>query len=254
MTALRDRLAADLATKVERHGVVIWDDPEGAYAGVVDEVAPDGAMVQRFDGSWFDLRHRLEKSLAGQEPPAVIAYVPTKPSDPDPLEELRAVGTRFRITLPTLVKNALEGQLTEHRITQIAQQCSTISEVEAALDGGDTSLDARLISIIGETSTSTIATALIAGTHETELAERDLTDVSRQMLAEAIGGTYDALEGDELRHAAFRHVVLIRLTDVAGELPDDLSSSAAPTTSAQREPHRTTPNSAGAARRLHRAR
>ena len=235
MTALRERLAAELATKVERHGVVIWDDPEGSYAGVVDEVVPKDATLEKFDGSWLDLRHRLEKLLAGQEPPAVVAYVPTKLSDPDPLEELRAVGTRFRIVLSTLVRTTLGGQLSEQRITQIGQQCSTIGEAEAALGGGDTDLDARLISIIGETSTSLIVTAVIAGTHEAEITDRKLTDATRQTLSDAIGGIYDGLEGPALRHAAFRQIVLTLVAEVAGVLPDDLSSSVASTTAAQRK-------------------
>jgi hypothetical protein len=233
--ALRERLAEELAAKVERHGVVVWDDPEGAYVSVVDDVAPAGVTIHRFDGSWLELRHRLEKLLAGQEPPTVVTYVPSKPSDPDPLEELRAVGGRFRLTLPTLVKNALGGQLTEQRITQIGQQCSTITEAEAALDGGDTSVDARLISVIGETSTSAIATALIAGSHETELAERDLTNVVQGALAEAVGGDLGTVEDERLHLAAFCQVVLARLADVAGDLPEELAALLAPTTPAQRK-------------------
>lgn len=235
MTALRERLAVELATKVEQHGVVIWDDPEGSYAGIVDEVVPKDATLHKFDGSWLDLRHRLEKLLAGQEPPAVVAYLPTKPSDPDPLEELRAVGTRFRVVLLTLLRNTHGGQLSEQRITQIGRQCSTIHEAEVALDGVDTGLDARLISIIGETSTSMIVTAVIAGNHQTEITERNLTDATRQMLSESIGGVYDGFDGSDLRHAAFRQIVLTLIHEVAGALPDDLSSSAASTTAAQRK-------------------
>ena len=73
---------------------------------------------------------------AGQAPPTLVAYVSSRPPDPDPLEELRNVGARFRVTLPTLLKNALAGRITEQRITQIGEQCSTIGEAEAAVDGG----------------------------------------------------------------------------------------------------------------------
>jgi hypothetical protein len=233
VSTLRERLAEELATKVERHGVVVWDDPEAAYSTVVDDVAPTGVTIHRFDGSWFDLRYRLEDSLAGQEPPTVVAYVPTKPSDPDPLEELRAFGARFRLTLPTLVKNALGGQLTEQRITQIGQQCSTIAEVEAALDAGDAGLDARLISVVGETSTAAIAAALIAGAHEAELAERNLADVVRRTLEDSIGGDFTGLGDEAFRHAAFRQVVLNGIADVVGQLPDELAASLSPSTPAQ---------------------
>ncbi len=233
MTALREWLAAELAAKVERHGVVVWDDPEGSYAAVVDDVAPAGVSVHRFEGSWFDLRRRLERSLTGQDAPALVAYLPTKPSDPDPLEELRAVGARFRITLPTLLKSALAGQLTEQRIAQVGEQCSTITEAEAALDGGDAGVDARLISTIGETSTTAIVTALIAGSHTVQLAERDLGGVAQQMLAGAIGGEFVGLDGDDLRHAAFRQVALTCLARSVGDLPPELAGSFNEPTSAQ---------------------
>ena len=53
MTAVRDHLAGELANKLQRHGVVIWDDREKSYGSVVGEIAPDGTTVAKFDGSWF---------------------------------------------------------------------------------------------------------------------------------------------------------------------------------------------------------
>jgi len=233
VSPLRERLAVELATKVERHGVVIWDDPDGSYAGVVGEVVPEGAVLQKFDGSWFDLRFRLEKLLVGQSPPAVVTYVDSRPSDPDPLEELRAVGTRFRIALSTLVRATMGGQLSENRLVQIGRQCTTIGEAEAAIGSGESGLDARLVTIIGESSAPLVAAALVAGTHESDLAVPDLVDAAQRTLADAIGGAYDGLEGLALRHAAFRHVVLSLVADAIGALPDELSAST--TTATQRK-------------------
>ena len=220
--------------KVERHGVVVWDDPEGAYASVADDVSPDGVVFHRFDGSWFDLRKRLEKSLAGQDPPSVVAYVPASPADPDPLEELRAIGSQFRRTMPTLVKSALAGQLTEARLSQIGEQCATITEAEAALDGGDTSVDARLITLIDDTSAIGIVAALLSGAHDEDLVDRDLVDVARSTIAASVGGDYADLAGPALRLAAFRQCVLATLFG-AIELPDELASSFASTSAAQRK-------------------
>lgn len=235
MSALRERLAEELATKVERHGVVVWDDPEAAYSSVADEVAPPGTSLHKFDGSWFELRHCLEKSLAGHEIPNVVAYVPSRSPDPDPLEELRAIGTRFRVTLPTLIKQTLEGQLSQQRIVEIGQQCSTITEAEAALEAGDVAVDARLISIVGESDTAAIAAEVIGGSHESELAQRDLTKVVQSMLADAVGGDFVGLIGPNLRRSAFRQVVLAQLVKTIGELPGELVSSLAPATPHQRK-------------------
>lgn len=234
MTPIRQLLANELAAKMERHGVVIWDDPESAYEAVVDEVIPPGANVQTYDGSWFDLRHRLEKHLSGKEQPALIVYVPVSPSDPDPLEELRAIGSRFRITLPRLLKTALDGQITEQRLHQLGQQCSKIGEAEAALEVGEPGLDARLISVVGDSSTVAIATAAIAGVCDVQIAEKNLGDAVQASLAVAVGGAYEGLEGDELRGAAFRQIVLTILAEQLGELPDDLALTAEKSTAAQR--------------------
>jgi len=73
LTALQERLAEELAKKVERHGVVVWDDPEAAFSTVVDKVTPAGVTLHRFDGSWFDLRHRLEKSPSAAISTGLIA-------------------------------------------------------------------------------------------------------------------------------------------------------------------------------------
>ena len=45
--------------------------------------------------------------------PSLLVYVSSDAPDPDPLEELRAVGAPFRSRLPTVIRNALKGQLTE---------------------------------------------------------------------------------------------------------------------------------------------
>jgi len=233
MNAVREQLSRDLAQKAERHGVVIWDDPEGAYTDVVAEVAPPGATLRMFDGSWFSLRKTIESLLAGTKTPSLLVYIPVNAPDPDPLEELRAIGSRYRITLPTLLKGALAGQATEQRITQIGKQCTTLREAEAALEGQDDSIDARLISIIGDASTGVIAVRLLCGTHADELKERGLDDVVRQTMSESFGGDFGDLTGDELRTAAFRQVVLAVIGSATGGVAPALAASYQTPTAAQ---------------------
>lgn len=235
MTALRDHLASELAAKIERHGVVIWDDPDGAYAAVAAEMVPAEAGLHVFDGSWYDLRNQLEHQLAGQEPPTMVAYIAVKPPDPDPLEELRAVGAKWTIKLPTLIKQALAGQITEQRAAELGQQCFTLAEVEAALAGGDSSLDARLVSLIGETSTVAVAATILSGTNDQEIANRGLEEVVRSALEVSLGGRYGTLTGTELRRAVFRQVVLAHVFDACGSVPEPLEPSLGATTAAHRK-------------------
>lgn len=235
MTPLRKHLAKELAGKVERHGVVVWDDPDGAYSAVAAEVVPPGAALHVFDGSWYDLRHRLERQLAGQAPPTMVVYIPAKPPEPDPLEELRAVAARWTIKLPTLVRQALAGEMTEQRAAQLGQQCSTLGEVEASLAGGDASLDARLVSLIGDASTVTVAAAILGGAKDADIADRGLDQVVRSTLEASTGGRYETLTGTALRRAASRQMVLAHLFEACGSVPEALEPSFAPTTAAHRK-------------------
>lgn len=234
MTILREHLAKELAAKVERHGIVVWEDAEAAYQTVAADVVPDGVALYSFDGSWFDLRQSVEGHLAGTEPPTLVVYVPSRAVQPDPLEELRAVGISWTIKLPTLIKQALAGKVTEQRASQLGLQCNTADEVEAALAGGDASLDARLIALTGDASAVGVTAALVSGALDSHIAEHGLGDVARTTLSASTGGAYTGLTGEALRRAVFRQMVLAWLLEVRGSLPEELEDSATPTSAAQR--------------------
>lgn len=232
---LRDHLADELATKLQRHGVVIWDDREQSYGSVVDDIAPDGTAVSRFDGSWFALRRDIEAQLAGSTPPNLLVYVSAPAPDPDPLEELRAVGASYRSLLPTVIRSSLRGQLTDRRLEELGKQCQTLAEVEAALDAGGSEADARLMTLVGESSTSAIARALLSGAYDEQLAEPSLLDTSRAFFAQATGSTSNAANAAALRTEVFRHFVLTAVHGATGSLPDEIAGSFTPPTAPQRK-------------------
>ena len=149
MSEVRDHIRKELAGKLQRYGVVIWDDREASYATVVDDVSPADTTIARFDRSWFELRREIESHLAGETPPSLLVYVTAPAPDPDPLEELRAIGSGYRSLLPTVLRSALQGRLTDRRIDELGKQCSTLLEVEAALDAGASETDARLMALVG---------------------------------------------------------------------------------------------------------
>ncbi len=235
MTRVRDHLADLVIRKVERYGVVIWDDPKAAYREVVEIIKPRGATLCVFDGSWYALRHQVEPLLSESKPPSLLVYLPaSRPPAPDPLEELRVIGTSYRIRLPTLLKQALKGQLTEKRIAQIGKQCSTLPQAEAALEGSASEVDARLLSITKETSPPAVAAVLIAGIYQAEITDLTLDQAVRNTLTESLGGDYGTREGDRLREAAFRHLTLTSIRHHLGKLPNELANAVAPSTASQR--------------------
>lgn len=228
MSRLREKLAADLAQKVERYGVVVWNDSDGAYRDVAETMVPSDTSFARFDGSWLALRREVEHLLVGTEPPRLVVYVPAEAADPDPLAELRALAADFRIRLRTLVKGALTGELTEQRIDQLAAQCTTLTEVDAALAGGDSTVDARLITLCGDASTVGIAANLLTARHDDELTSRDLWGAAASALGDIAGADLDGLQGDALRASAFRLLVGALVAETVEELPEELSSLSPP--------------------------
>ena len=235
MTAPRDHLAGELAGKLQRHGVVIWDDREQSYSSIVGEIVPEGTSVAKFDGSWFALRRDIEAQLAGTTPPSLLVYVSTSAPDPDPLQELRAIGALYRTLLPTVIRASLRGQFTDRRLEELGKQCQTLAEVEAALDAGASEADARLMALVNESGTSAIARALLSGSHDEQLSDPSLRDVARTFFAQATGAAANAADGMALRSEIFRHFVLTAIQDATGALPDELTGSFAPPTAPQRK-------------------
>ena len=223
MSALREQLRTELAETVMRNGLVLWDDPDKVYATVVTDVIPPEATLYSFTGSWFDLRHQIEKHMTGRTAPSVVVYLPAARPKVDPLAELRAIGTKFNRRLPTLIKRALTGQVTDDRLHTLGQQCSTIDEAEAALASGEAAIDARLITLTGATTISAIAARLLAGiAADTALADTGLEGTVREMLAETFGGDYEDVAAGDLPVAVFRQIVLGQLDNALTALPDDL--------------------------------
>ena len=237
VTAPRDHLAGELARKLQRHGVVIWDDREQSYGSVVAEIVPEGTAVAKFDGSWFALRREVEGQLAGTTPPNLLIYVSAPAPDPDPLEELRAIGapSPHRSLLPTVIRSSLRGQLTDRRLEELGKQCRTLAEVEAAIDAGASEADARLMTLVGESGTSAIARALLSGSYDEHLSDPSLLDAARAFFAQATGAASTAPDAAALRSEVFRHFVLTAVHDATGALPDELIGSFASPTVPQRK-------------------
>lgn len=222
MTVLREHLASELTSKLQRHGVVIWDDREQSYGSVVGEIVPDGTAVARFDGSWFALRRELEAQLAGATPPNLLVYVSAPAPDPDPLEELRAVGASYRSLLPTVIRVALRGQLTDRRLEELGKQCQTLTEVEAVLGAGVSEADARLMALVNESNTAAIARSLLSGSYDEQLTDPSLLDAARTCFAESLGAASTATEPVALRSDVYRHLVTTIVEGATGSLPDEL--------------------------------
>jgi hypothetical protein len=231
-TDLRQHLARLVAKKVDTHGVVVWEDPAGEYAGVAEAVCPSGAAFARWERSWYRLRSQLEGQVAGSEPGRLLVYQPVATPDNDPLAEIRAAGTAWRHPLSRLTRSALAGSLTPDRISELARQSRTFIELEAALAGGS-DLGVRLPAALGSADTIEVALRILADETRAILDAEDLWGEAGGLLARAFGvpATDD---GASLLEPAFRHLVLAELIMATGEAPAGLERAVAPSSAEQR--------------------
>jgi hypothetical protein len=232
-TRLREHLAAELARKVDRHGLVVWQDEAREYADVAEAVNPPNAVFQAWDGSWYELRHRVESILAGEQPPRLVIYAPVSAPGSDPLAEIRQAGTQFTLRLATLVRHALRGELSDARLSEISRQAATITEAEAVVEDGDRS-DVRLVSVLGATGAVPMALAVVTGEKANAVSDAGAWKEVAAMLGQTLGGEATG-EGDELRRAAVRQLILTELADRLGDLPPALAPAwEAPSTKQRR--------------------
>jgi hypothetical protein len=216
VSRLREHLTDQLAKKVQAHGLVVWEDGDGEYRDVAAAVVPDGVRFEPFEGSWYELRRRIEDALAGEQPSPLVLYGPAPPPD-DPLAEPRAAGVQFTRKLATLVRQAMAGQLTESRANEIARKARTLPEAEAAIAGND-GADVRLISLLHTSDGVRMLTTVLGGEADAAIDAAAAWPTIIELCHDSVGASV-AGAGDELRDALFRHLLLC---DIAGGLSDDL--------------------------------
>ncbi|MGQ0678939.1 MAG: PglZ domain-containing protein [Actinomycetota bacterium] len=212
-TDLRSFLAARLKEKCVRHHLVVWDDPAGQYADVAEQVAPQGWGFERYAGSWWELRRRVEPGFSAVTPPRLVIYLPTAPPAADPLEELRQSSGGFKRLLPKLIKDALEGELSAARINELAKKCSTLTAAQEALTGSN-ELDPLLVLTLGVHDPGAALAAALDG-------RSDLSEPVRQALALLVLdhlGLAD-LEGDgaAISGQIVRHLLVGTLAGLLGD-------------------------------------
>ena len=78
----------NLVTKqIQDHGIVVWYDPEQVYTDLVSRLELPKTTILKFDGSFFELRYRMEPLLEFVDekenlctdtgiPPRLLVYVP----------------------------------------------------------------------------------------------------------------------------------------------------------------------------------
>ncbi len=221
MNGMRAYLTEQLSAKVSRHGVVVWEDPRGEYREFVESVIPEDVALHKFEGSWYELRRRLEPDFAGLEPRLVV-YVNAEAPDEDPLEELRATGTEYRLRLATLLRRTMSEDLTSTKIDEIARAATTLADAEALVAGGASGGPARLVKALRVAEPTEIALTLVMSGSKVLATHPELQEDVASFLRSHLGIETTA-SPEALADSVARHLVLVELADLTGALPETLA-------------------------------
>jgi len=71
-----DYLRRLVKKQVDDHGIVVWYDPEGHCQEFVKSWTCPALPLEKYDGCFFALRHRIDPFLSRCDTPRLIVYVP----------------------------------------------------------------------------------------------------------------------------------------------------------------------------------
>jgi len=200
--------------QVDDKGIVVWYDPEGHCQEFIKSLDLPGTPLEKYDGSFFALRHRIDPCLSRCDPPRLIVYVPMDRSQThNALVEAEAAGVvifpgaqpRQRNTrLSVIAKAELRGKIGDQELTQIEKQIDagklSLADLDRMADGGPGSSRGLLSVIFGTSSPHDVA----------------LRFLSSDQYDEGI------VKKDALLELAALHQSELELAGQAGENPKDL--------------------------------
>ncbi|MCY3861722.1 MAG: PglZ domain-containing protein [bacterium] len=196
-------------------------------------MALEGVRFEVFDGSWYELRQRIEGAVAAERPPEMVVYTPAAPEE-DQLAEVRAASVNFTRRLSTLVKQALDGRLPPARIAQIANDARTFAEAEVAAEGVG-QLDVRLAGALGSHDPIAMLVHVLSGSVDERLTKAEAWDAVASLAMDSVGADISG-SGDEVRLELFQHLLLTEVACAAeGAIPDLLEASKKAVSAAQQQ-------------------
>jgi hypothetical protein len=202
-----DELARRLRRAVDERGVVLWFDPDHAYAGVLEALRTHSALaditVLAHDGSHLALRSAAEPHLnVGFEgdggSPRLVCYVPlSKASTGGALVEIEALGAiaepgahhDLNTRLAVVARAALRTMLTPAQLDDVGRQAEKGTFTLADLEKLAASSGAGALDLIFETSNpiDLVLRFLADPTVDAALIEKEALPSLVATLAEAFG-------------------------------------------------------------------
>ena len=243
----------ELKRQAAEHGIVVWFDPQAEYAALVETMSIPDVAVERFAGSYLELRRRLETYVTPiatdgswrERPDQVVVCVTASESDTnDALVDFTATGYvvapgmspwQRNTSLHVVARQALKGVLAPGEIDEIVSQ---IRDGELGLADVDQLADQRTISdfpkialVFETTDPEHVALQILTDRDlDDEVSERKVLPELRILFERAFD--FDAADGPDLntlRQGLARNALLTEFVAGLGEFtPKSLQSLRVP--------------------------
>jgi hypothetical protein len=236
-------LVERIREQADQNGLVVWYDPEGRYREVVDEWREDDLPLERYTGSIFELRHRVEPKMAGLQPPRLVVYVPLeRAATGDGLIELEAAGVVVAPGQQPATRNTRLGVVARTAFAGLGWAPDKVASLVREIDAGKLTLaeldrlaeqDGAALGVLAaifETGNAEEVVLRFLGlsTHDGAIEAKAVLESLRGMV-EAVAGV-GPLAGEspaELRSAAAAQVLLSEAAERLGaDFPPRLEGAA----------------------------
>lgn len=240
-TAVTDYLFQLIAKQVEARGLVVWYDPELAFASVASELKIPRTTVVHYGGSFFRLRREIDDLMNDSQPPRLVVYVPHERGRAhDALVELEAAGVVMQpgqqppscnTRLAVVARNALRPLLGDDQVGEIEKQVEasklSLADLNVLADKGKGLSTGILTLIFGSANAQEVALAFLRGDdHDADIEQKSAQKDLRHLLQPGFDFESDSSPTlARMRDQLARHVLLTDLGAALGEqLPRALSS------------------------------
>jgi hypothetical protein len=186
-----------IAKQVDDKGLVVWYDPEQAYATVAADLCLPNATVARYDGSFFKLRKEIDHLLNEGQPPRLVLYVPLERTEThSALIELDCAGVIMQprqqppacnTRLSVVARNALKPILGEDQVAEIERQVEagklSLADLNSLAEQGIDISTGVLKLIFGTANPQEVALSFLHDDHQDEeVAKKEAGKELRHML------------------------------------------------------------------------
>jgi len=233
-------LKALVARQVDDNGLVVWYDPERAYAAATERLDLRDTTVARYAGSFFRLRHQIDHLLDGLQPPRLVVYVPEDQGRTHhALIELEVAGVVIQpgqqppqrnTRLSIVARNALRPFLGDDTAAEVEKQVESgklsLADLNTLAEKGKDIGKGVVALIFGSGNSQEVALSFLASNgHDAEVEKKDAAGELSNLLRFAFDCDLPATAPlVETRDRLARHILM---TDLAAGLGDAVPSALA---------------------------